>query len=45
MSTPEPAEPPSAQPAAHKPWPLKWIALAILVYAFLQMLYLFLTTR
>jgi len=45
MSAPEPAHTPTPPPPVHKPWPLKWIAFAILIYAFLQVLYLFLTTR
>jgi hypothetical protein len=44
MSAPDPAHTPTPPPPG-KPWPMKWIVLAILIYAFLQMLYLFLTTR
>jgi hypothetical protein len=32
-------------PPARKPWPLKWILFAVLVYAFLQGLYFFISTR
>ncbi len=41
MPAPDPADPSPPR----QPWPMKWIVLAILVYALLQMLYLFLTTR
>ncbi len=37
--------PPHEDPPQRKPWPLKWIVLAILLYVALFNLYLFLTSR
>jgi hypothetical protein len=41
MPEPEQTTPPAAPP--RKPWPIKWIVYAILIYAFLNVLYLFLS--
>jgi hypothetical protein len=32
-------------PPPRRPWPMKWIVFAVLIYALLQTFYLFITTR
>ncbi|HTB63057.1 MAG TPA: hypothetical protein VK737_05665 [Opitutales bacterium] len=39
------APPPKTPPAPRQPWSMKWIVLAILIYALLQMIYFFISTR
>ncbi len=45
MSAPAPSSNPPPPAPARRPWPLKWILFAILIYAFLQMVYFFFSTR
>jgi len=40
--TPKPAPPSETD---HKPWPMKWIFFAVLIYALFQSVYLFVSTR
>ena len=40
--TPQPPAPP---PPERKPWPMKWVVLAILIYMLFQVAYVFFSTR